>query len=124
MWFSADRLHTWTMFGALSTCLCRTPGGMIDLDIEALEAMFAKLFQLTAATLTRIAENTRARFMAETYRVLSHDLPFSDISRILTNQYRRNDGHVDEASLKFHSRLVLFFLSFLSDFCCLCTAFG
>jgi len=99
-WFKNDRLYTLLMMGSMVAAI---QPGKTELDYKLLKSVLFDLYGLTAKALAHLAERAQARFRETNYRVLSHMLNFDSISVILTRQYHRNDGHVDESSLRFNS---------------------
>ena len=97
-WFGDDRLYTVMMIGG-------SVASVVDnkLDLNKLEMVVLELHRMTVKTLEHLAMRVEKRFRDAKYRVLSHSLDFDAISNILTRQYHRNDGHVNESSLRFNS---------------------
>lgn len=97
-WFGDDRLYTVMMIGGFVASVVDN-----KLDLNRLEMVVLRLHRMTVKTLEKLAARVEKRFKEAKYRVLSHLLDFDSISTILTRQYHRNDGHVDESSLRFNS---------------------
>lgn len=97
-WFSADRLYTVLMVGTMAASVMDQ-----KMQYGLLEKLLPQLYRLTAKALATMACKAQKRFHTALYKVLNHTLTFETISRILKQQYRRNDGFLDEASLRFNS---------------------
>jgi hypothetical protein len=98
-WFGENRLYTVLMMG----CMVAASSAAGGLRVDILRKILLDTHALAVSALNRIAERAHRRFRKAHYWVLSHQLNFDSIARILANQYRRNDGHVDETSLRFNS---------------------
>jgi hypothetical protein len=97
-WFADNRLYTILMMGCMTVAVRNN-----TLDTGILCDLLTKTHALAVKALVHMAERALERFKNAQYRVLSHMLRFDSISVILRRQYQRNDGHVDETSLRFHS---------------------
>jgi hypothetical protein len=97
-WFANNRLYTNLMMGCMAASIRN--GAFCA---STLYSLLAETHALAVKALLRMAERALERFKTAKYRVLSHMLEFDSIAAILTRQYQRNDGAVDETSLRFNS---------------------
>lgn len=97
-WFGSNRLYTTLMIGSVVAAI-----GENGVDFVRLGTILADTHSLTVNALEQMAVLAQERFRSAQYRVLGNMLSFDSISQILTRQYVRNDGSVDETSLRFNS---------------------
>jgi hypothetical protein len=99
-WYAGHRLYTVVILGAVVVAVNQDHN---DIDFVVLRKLLSNLYVTTSKCLATIADVTKERLAAAEYRVLGASLTFMDVQAVLKRQYQRNDGVLDDNSLRFHS---------------------